>query len=1082
MSTYWMICYSREQFYFAESLAVTLQRKKVQTWFDIQDIKPGDDWDKKITDAIAESAGLIVVVSKDSLISDNVKKEIQEAISHNKPIYLAIFEPIDTTQLPEALQNAPRVDFRGNFGRAAKRLVNAISKNEQVFDKWATLKGFPRLAPGIWGMIACIVLLAITNLIGGAFLAYSLHIYWFAMCVVVAIYSGYVVRQTLQRQATPVDFDRLFTSGTVIFIAALLLDLATQPSDISRGWSEGVASLILLINPLLHLVYRYLRGRGDFLRWMPRGEAPPRLRRSVNGYLKRRVKGEVSVQPMRYTVHYELADTKQAYRVIREMNRAGHTYLPFAVDGVDYRLVLISNQSNKETIRQLLLDKEKAIVILLSTVELHDELKHRQFVDYRRRERRQLRLLAEDLGTTSASVRKARGLYATPDKDDKIVMPTSAKYGLLTLRLMGASMVGQALVSLLTYVPQLGGDLAVIPLWWQLILVIITFIQAYVYFWLAKRVTMRGITLSNTNITVLVTLVAVPVSTNIVTAQLFWGDIGVAFNSFNIFQIVGFLLGYVLGVVFYIIFFSRGFGTWLPSSRLNQPHFETVSKPAPKAFRREYITASIIYTLVLFFLVLGMNLFGFDMLVDSNNVTPDNYEQETLAFRISPMAVALRDIPESYANRETLYREVNDFLEELGATEPIFGTTSRLSTNAWHTNFLFKHADLSQNVDTYVSSVAERLLGHIPSRRCENTLTYMDGFMVCRSEGLYKYGISQYRVYFVTFDSLDSMDYWLFMYEPPYVSPEQVQQREAFINSFCLRGSQDCPFENAMVTMTVSMSGDWNSDRQVYVLDTRTRQRWQLTSCGLNGNSSWSPDGSQIAYGSTCSGNGEIWLMNGDGTNQRQLTNSNSWEDQPSWSPDGQRLVYTRDGDIWVLNINSPANAQRVPGANTTDLEAYPSWRPDGQVIAFSARAGNAYWICEVMVNSTSTRECFIEQGTVDLAYFEARPTEEQMWWRGAFSWLAPGQGVVYRTIDPGISAGVYAYVAEDEQGSLMLDSQVNSWNSYPFLSSDLSTLFVTSGRGGPARIYRMRPDGTGAELLSDGPGHEWNPDFHEVP
>jgi hypothetical protein len=66
---------------------------------------------------------------------------------------------------------------------------------------------------------------------------------------------------------------------------------------------------------------------------------------------------------------------------------------------------------------------------------------------------------------------------------------------------------------------------------------------------------------------------------------------------------------------------------------------------------------------------------------------------------------------------------------------------------------------------------------------------------------------------------------------------------------------------NFLVTMTVSLTNDWETDRQVYVQDTRTGQRTQITNCGMNDTSSWSPDGRRIAYISDCNNDDrEIWI------------------------------------------------------------------------------------------------------------------------------------------------------------------------------------------------------------------------------
>ena len=57
---------------------------------------------------------------------------------------------------------------------------------------------------------------------------------------------------------------------------------------------------------------------------------------------------------------------------------------------------------------------------------------------------------------------------------------------------------------------------------------------------------------------------------------------------------------------------------------------------------------------------------------------------------------------------------------------------------------------------------------------------------------------------------------------------------------------------------------------------------------------SWSPDSSQIAFPSNRDGNHEIYTMNMDGSNQRNITNSSTDEGAPAWSPDGGWLAFVR--------------------------------------------------------------------------------------------------------------------------------------------------------------------------------------------
>jgi Tol biopolymer transport system component len=103
---------------------------------------------------------------------------------------------------------------------------------------------------------------------------------------------------------------------------------------------------------------------------------------------------------------------------------------------------------------------------------------------------------------------------------------------------------------------------------------------------------------------------------------------------------------------------------------------------------------------------------------------------------------------------------------------------------------------------------------------------------------------------------------------------------------------------------------------------------------------SYSPDGTKITYSSTASGYAEIWVMNNDGSDKKQLTFPNDPyapdANNPRWSPDGGKIVYfggfAREGGyIFTINPDGSDRTQltQVPGDN-------PSWSPDGQQIFFS--------------------------------------------------------------------------------------------------------------------------------------------------
>jgi Tol biopolymer transport system component len=86
----------------------------------------------------------------------------------------------------------------------------------------------------------------------------------------------------------------------------------------------------------------------------------------------------------------------------------------------------------------------------------------------------------------------------------------------------------------------------------------------------------------------------------------------------------------------------------------------------------------------------------------------------------------------------------------------------------------------------------------------------------------------------------------------------------------------------------------------------------------------------------------EIWLMNGDGTNQVPITNTTTDERDPSWSPDGQQIAFFSDrdaggeNDLWVMNADGSNQHQLTNGFNAGSVD----WAPDGKSLVFSRFLG----------------------------------------------------------------------------------------------------------------------------------------------
>jgi Tol biopolymer transport system component len=98
----------------------------------------------------------------------------------------------------------------------------------------------------------------------------------------------------------------------------------------------------------------------------------------------------------------------------------------------------------------------------------------------------------------------------------------------------------------------------------------------------------------------------------------------------------------------------------------------------------------------------------------------------------------------------------------------------------------------------------------------------------------------------------------------------------------------------------------------------------------------WSPDGKSIAFVSQRTGSFDLYVMAADGTGTRPLTTTGDEEESsPTWSPEGDRIAFAREGDIYVLNADG-SGARRI--SDVTAQEAEPAWSPDGRWIAYVRR------------------------------------------------------------------------------------------------------------------------------------------------
>ena len=156
-------------------------------------------------------------------------------------------------------------------------------------------------------------------------------------------------------------------------------------------------------------------------------------------------------------------------------------------------------------------------------------------------------------------------------------------------------------------------------------------------------------------------------------------------------------------------------------------------------------------------------------------------------------------------------------------------------------------------------------------------------------------------------------------WRPPVWSPDSTR-----IAYSVTEGSEDIAVINADATGWANLTSDHSTMAH-----------------GREACQAWSSDSARIAFSAQPDGSWEdsdIWVMDADGTQKTQITDSRDDESCPVWSPDGNRFLYhvSRDvgevaeiSDIWVMNANGTDRRLLIERATR------PEWSPDGGLITF---------------------------------------------------------------------------------------------------------------------------------------------------
>jgi len=98
----------------------------------------------------------------------------------------------------------------------------------------------------------------------------------------------------------------------------------------------------------------------------------------------------------------------------------------------------------------------------------------------------------------------------------------------------------------------------------------------------------------------------------------------------------------------------------------------------------------------------------------------------------------------------------------------------------------------------------------------------------------------------------------------------------------------------------------------------------------------WSPDGQQIAFraGSKSYSDHQLYIINADGSDLRQITHGDMTVTNPDWSPNGEWIAFSKSGHLALIHPDGSEERRIVERAYNRNA-SQPRWSPDGGQIAF---------------------------------------------------------------------------------------------------------------------------------------------------